>query len=33
MPWCEECSKYWTPNSMTDENYYNVKTMKSLGMG
>ena len=19
MPWCEECSKYWTPNSMTDE--------------
>jgi len=19
MPWCEECSKYLTPNSMTDE--------------
>ena len=19
MPWCEECSKYWTPNSMTEE--------------
>jgi hypothetical protein len=19
MPWCEECSKYWTPNSMNDD--------------
>lgn len=19
MPWCEECAKYWTPNSMNDD--------------
>lgn len=19
MPWCEECSKYWTPNSMNED--------------
>lgn len=19
MPWCEGCSKYWTPNSMNDD--------------
>lgn len=19
MPWCEECSKYWTPNAMNDD--------------
>ena len=19
MPWCEECAKYWTPNSMQDD--------------
>ena len=19
MPWCEECAKYWTPNSMTED--------------
>ena len=19
MPWCEECAKYWTPNSMRDD--------------
>ena len=19
MPWCEECSRYWTPNSMHDD--------------
>jgi hypothetical protein len=19
MPWCEECAKYWTPNSMHDD--------------
>ncbi len=19
MPWCEECAKYWTPNSMNED--------------
>ena len=19
MPWCEDCAKYWTPNSMNDD--------------
>jgi hypothetical protein len=19
MPWCEECSKYWTPSAMNDD--------------
>lgn len=19
MPWCEECAKYWTPNSVNDD--------------